>query len=175
MAVLLFPGKLGYNSRGKGMFKLFIDVFQKLIKVDDTPQRLALAYALGVFLAFSPLIGLHTLLGLILAFLFGLSRLAVIAGVYTNTPWTVVPYYAFAIWLGNRMFPDCRFLDPTLLQFQFKDLWTYTFWATLLSDWQILIPFFVGSTVLAVILALFSYPFSLAFILYLKRSQGSNR
>src|SRR5262245_66491344 len=51
-----------------------------LLHTHDTPQRTAAAYALGVFLGFSPLLGLHTILGLILAFALSLNRVAVLLG-----------------------------------------------------------------------------------------------
>ena len=34
-----------------------------LLHIDDTPERTAAAFALGVFFGFSPFLGLHTLLG----------------------------------------------------------------------------------------------------------------
>ena len=37
---------------------------EQLLHTHDTPQRTAAAYALGVFFGFSPLLGLHTVLGL---------------------------------------------------------------------------------------------------------------
>ncbi len=43
---------------------------EQLLHTHDTPHRTAGAYALGVFLAFSPMLGLHTVLGLALAFVF---------------------------------------------------------------------------------------------------------
>jgi hypothetical protein len=52
----------------------------RLLNLNDTPERIAFAFAIGVFLAFSPLLGLHTFLGLTLAFLFGLNRVAVLVG-----------------------------------------------------------------------------------------------
>src|ERR671912_2319181 len=73
---------------------------EQLLHTHDTPQRTALAYALGVFLGFSPVLGLHTVLGLILAFALSLNRVAVLLGVYSNLPWILVPYYTLATWLG---------------------------------------------------------------------------
>ena len=52
----------------------FRHYLRRLLALDDTPERIALAFAVGVFLAFSPLLGLHTVLGLAIAFLFGLNR-----------------------------------------------------------------------------------------------------
>ena len=40
-----------------------------LLHVDDTPERTAAAFALGVFFGFSPFLGFHTILGIAFAFL----------------------------------------------------------------------------------------------------------
>jgi uncharacterized protein (DUF2062 family) len=73
---------------------------EQLLHTHDTPHRTAAAYALGVFLGFSPLLGLHTALGLALAFLLGLNRVAVVLGVYSNLPWILPAYYAVSTLAG---------------------------------------------------------------------------
>jgi uncharacterized protein len=73
---------------------------EQLLHTHDTPQRTAAAYALGVFFGFSPMLGLHTILGLVFAFALNLNRVAVLLGVYSNLPWLLVPYYTLATWLG---------------------------------------------------------------------------
>src|ERR671915_2613168 len=72
---------------------------EQLLHTHDTPERTAGAFALGVFLGFSPFLGLHTILGLILAFALNLNRIAVLLGVYSNLPWILVPYYTLTTWL----------------------------------------------------------------------------
>ena len=59
-----------------------------LLHIDDTPERTAAAFALGVFFGFSPLLGFHTLLGVVAAFVLNLNRVAVLLGVYSNLPWS---------------------------------------------------------------------------------------
>ena len=66
---------------------------EQLLHTHDTPHRTALAYAVGVFFGFSPVLGLHTVLGLAIAFLFGLNRIAVVLGIYSNLPWILPAYY----------------------------------------------------------------------------------
>ena len=41
---------------------------EQLLHTHDTPERTAAAYAVGVFFGFSPFLGLHTVLGLVVAF-----------------------------------------------------------------------------------------------------------
>jgi uncharacterized protein (DUF2062 family) len=64
-----------------------------LLRVDDAPHRTALAFGLGAFIAFSPLLGLHTLLALGIALAFRLNRVAILLGAYINNPWTLAPLY----------------------------------------------------------------------------------
>jgi uncharacterized protein len=82
---------------GSARVRLWLD---QLLHTHDTPQRTAVAYAVGVFFGFSPFLGLHTILGLIVAFTFGLNRVAVLLGVYSNLPWILPAYYTLATMLG---------------------------------------------------------------------------
>src|SRR5207248_3772820 len=74
-----------------------------LLHIDDTPERTAAAFALGVFFGFSPLLGLHTVLGVLFAFLLNLNRVAVLLGVYSHLPWVIAPYYAFVTMAGAQI------------------------------------------------------------------------
>src|SRR3954466_1041623 len=73
---------------------------EELLHTHDTPQRTAAAYALGVFFGFSPLLGLHTILGLVFAFALNLNRVAVLLGIYSNLPWILPAYYTLATMAG---------------------------------------------------------------------------
>ncbi|HEY3886316.1 MAG TPA: DUF2062 domain-containing protein, partial [Vicinamibacterales bacterium] len=66
---------------------------EQLLHTHDTPERTAAAFALGVLIGFSPLLGVHTLLGVVLAFALNLNRVAVLLGVYSNLPWILPAYY----------------------------------------------------------------------------------
>ena len=48
---------------------MFRAAFRRLLAIDDPPERTALAFSIGVFIAFSPFLGLHTLMATALAFL----------------------------------------------------------------------------------------------------------
>ncbi len=73
---------------------------QMLVHVNDTPHRIALAFGVGVFIAFSPVLGIHTAMALGIAFAFRLSRVAMLVGAYINNPWTLVPMYMGGTLLG---------------------------------------------------------------------------
>jgi len=143
------------------------DFIKKLLHVDDTPERTALAYSIGIFLGFSPFLGLHTLVGLAIAFLFGLNRPAILLGVWTNSPWWIVPYYVGATWVGMRMTGFS--IDWTTLKgiFQFgmdQEFMSSVFWSRVASQGGLLLSFLIGSFILCTLLSLAAYPLSLRWI-----------
>ena len=138
-----------------------------LLHIDDTPERTAAAFALGVFFGFSPFLGLHTVLGVVAAFLLNLNRVAVLLGVYSNLPWIIAPYYAFATMAGARITGHKL---PPGLRSQLGALFELTvfgteFWHRLITILKPLLwPYTVGSTFGALVLAALAYPLALAFV-----------
>jgi uncharacterized protein (DUF2062 family) len=139
---------------------------EKLLHIHDTPERTAAAFSLGVFLGFSPFLGLHTAIGLALAFALNLNRVAVLIGVYLHLPWFFGPYYAagtaLGAWLtGARLPAD---LLPRLQAIRQLDGWPVRFEALGNLIRPLLPSYLIGSTILALILAAVAYWGSLAFI-----------
>jgi len=130
-------------------------LINRLLELDDTPERIAQAFALGVFLAFSPLIGVSAFLGLIIAISFGLNRFALFLGVFINNPCTLIPICAAGTYLGGLLigFPS----RPSLPSLEWQALWHRDFWLQLAGQWQILKPMVIGSFVLSAVLSAFSY------------------
>jgi uncharacterized protein (DUF2062 family) len=83
--------------------RYFRDRLRELFKFDEPPHRLALAFALGVFVAFSPWIGLHIASAFFLAWALRLNKVVVLTASFINNPWTIVPMYAFCLWFGVKI------------------------------------------------------------------------
>lgn len=83
--------------------KYIRDRIRSVFQLKDSPNKLASAFALGVFIAFTPTIGLHTISCLFLAWLFRFSKLVVLTAAFLNNPWTIVPLYGFCLWLGIKI------------------------------------------------------------------------
>src|SRR5881397_3099569 len=138
-----------------------------LLHVADTPERTAAAFALGVFFGFSPFLGLHTLLGILFAFLLNLNRVAVLLGVYSNLPWVIAPYYAFVTWQAARITGHRL---PPGFNAQFRALFELSvfhtdFWHRLITIVKpLLVPYAIGSTIGALLAAAAAYPLALAFV-----------
>ena len=147
-------------------FKRIRSWLEQLLHTHDTPHRTALAYALGVFLGFSPVLGLHTVMGLALAFIFGLNRVAVVLGVYSNLPWLVPAYYTLATVAGAailRVDVQPKALEEAMRSFSAAS------WGELAGLARHLAPllwaYVLGSTLGALLLAGIAYRVSLAMIL----------
>jgi hypothetical protein len=128
----------------------FRERFRTIFKVKDSPHRIALAFAIGVFWGMSPLLGFHTIGAFLTAWIFSLNRLVAIAGVCVGNPWTLVPIYTFCLWLGAKLtgmkqiIPDINWNDISFIY--------------LLTKLQYLLkPFIVGSTIVATIAGIASY------------------
>ena len=127
---------------------------QILIHVEDSPSRVALAFALGVFIAFFPLLGIHTGLAIGVALLFRLNKVAILAGAWTNNPWTIAPMYSAGTLLG------CFILgvSPTSLGEIDWALHGRAFYESLAAGLRpLLLPFVAGNLALGAAAALVSF------------------
>lgn len=138
----------------------------QLLHTHDTPQRTAAAYALGVFFGFSPLLGLHTLLGLAFAFALNLNRVAVLLGIYSNLPWILPAYYTLATVLGAAIL---RVKVPPGLLHELTRVLAEASWTDFRTLAHALTPlawaYLLGSTIGATILAVIAYRVSLAMVI----------
>ncbi|MBI3401398.1 MAG: DUF2062 domain-containing protein [Acidobacteria bacterium] len=153
----------------KALVRRWLD---QLLHIDDTPERTAASFALGVFFGFSPFLGFHTLLAITCAFLLNLNRVAALLGVYANLPWIIAPYYAVATMVGAQM---TRHRIPRGFRAQLGALFDLSmyegeFWHRLVVVLKPLaIPYAVGSTFGALLLAAAAYQLALAFVKSRKR------
>lgn len=125
-----------------------------LLHVDASPHRTALAFGIGVFIAFFPILGIHTGLALAIGFYFRLSRAALLTGAYVNNPWTIAPMYMAGTLLG------CAFLgvSPHGLDAIDWKLHGSAFYAALLASLRPYVwPYLVGNLALGVLCGLVAY------------------
>jgi uncharacterized protein (DUF2062 family) len=147
---------------------------EQLLHTHDTPRRTAAAFALGIFLGFSPFLGLHALMGLALAFLLRLNRVAVLVGVYANLPWILVPYYTLATIAGAALLGVD--VHPQALK-EAMNVVAASSWRNLAESTRVLAPllwaYTIGSTLGALLLAAISYQASLSMLLAHRRRRDA--
>jgi uncharacterized protein (DUF2062 family) len=105
---------------------------------------------LGIFIAFSPAYGLHTVMVILFTWMFELNFVALMAGAFVNNPWTIVPILGATYWTGAVLMG--RTDVPT---FDWQDL---SFMGIYHQVLPYAIPFALGGLVLSVVGALVTYP-----------------
>lgn len=141
----------------------FRDKFRAVFQVKDTPHRIALAFALGVFMGVSPFIGLHYLGGFLAAWLFRLNKLITLIGVSVNNPWTIVPISSFSVWVGAKLIgvkqvlPEVDWGNITITKIISKFTDMDKFISMMKELMPLIASFFVGSFVICIFFAIASY------------------
>lgn len=155
---------------------MFRSAFRRLLALDDPPERTALAFSIGIFIAFSPFLGLHTIMATLVAFIFRFNKIAIYTGTFINNPFlTLVPiiilsYAIGAFILGRPLkIPEAGvelLKDPHLL--------TADYYRRLFNEfWSIVWPFTVGSTALSVVCSLVAYPVTSSLLRARKRAKAA--
>lgn len=126
------------------------DKLSAIFSIKDSPKKIAASFAVGVFIGMSPILGLHTVLGIAAAWIFRLNKFVTIIGVYVTNPWTIVPIYTFATWLGAKLL-GIKKIIPAIN-------WNDISFAYLVKKMgHLLLPFLVGTTLLGLLSAIAGY------------------
>ncbi|MBT3455853.1 DUF2062 domain-containing protein [bacterium] len=146
--------RIMFSSVRKRAFQFLKDLALK----EKSPNKLALSFAMGVYIAICPFLFLHTLMIFVFAWLFRLNTAVTFAtGYVVNNPFSMVPIfatdYAFGYWLLHKVFNfTTHELNP--------------FWITYINEainQKIGIPdacfwsFMVGGNIIAIVAGVASY------------------
>lgn len=139
-------------------WKRFVDFFvERVLHAHDTPHRIALGVAIGIFVAWTPTVGFQMVLTVALAWLLGANKLVGVPFVWISSPLTFVPIYLPNYYVGRWILssdvppPDfSKMADVTGGWLE----WATTWWSV---TWQAILPLWVGSLVVAAALAIPTY------------------
>ena len=135
----------------------------KVLQLQESPHRIALAFAVGVFIAFSPTYGLHTLSSVFLAWAIRLNYAAIILGNFVNNPWTTIPILGATMWTG------CFILGiPDTPTFSWGNLSPETIMKVAMPY---VLPFTLGACTLGLLCSLLAYPLALFMITRYKKQR----
>ncbi len=92
-----------YNKKRRRNFLLKLrPVFRWVLKLRSSSYAIAGGLGLGMFLAFTPTVGIQIILAVVLATLLNVNRPAAMIPVWITNPVTVAPIYTFNYWLGLK-------------------------------------------------------------------------
>jgi uncharacterized protein (DUF2062 family) len=135
------------------------DFFLSLITKEPSPHKLAVAFSIGVYIAFSPFPGFHTVMVFLFTWLFNLNWFVMFAAnTIVNNPWTMVPVYAADYVCGNTVCyatfgHNFMAYNPSWMN------WLNSMIAQYLNLSEIsLCSFLIGGNILGITCAILSYP-----------------
>jgi len=151
------------NNKKEGRIKRAVRfVYLKLVRINDSPQRVALGLGLGVFLGLLP--GTGPLASLSLAFLFRLNRISALLGSLLTNTWLSFATFPLSVKVGSVIMGlEWQAVKQGVLallkDFHWHDLFR-------ISAIHVLLPVIIGYCVLGLGFALIAY---LLALLVLKR------
>ena len=148
--------KLGQITLKRGVSRLLLRL-NRLIHLGESPERTAFAFALGVFIAFTPTFGFHYITALLVFWLLRLNLPALLTGTTMNNPLTIAPIYSFCLWIGLLLVGGKEPRKPIDWELS---------WSLIAQLRPLLIPFLVGTLVIGIIAAACSYWLVYRWLLY---------
>ncbi len=169
------PHKPGVKPEFTGKRRIVIPfraVFKWLVRLRRSPRAVAGGFAMGVFVAFTPTMGVQIFLVIFLGTILNLNRPAAILAVWITNVATMVPIYTFNYWVGSLIWegPPVAEVYKTFgamgSQLVKLDFWDFReqFEAMLGLSTSIVIPLLIGSLIVGIIAAAVTYLIGMSII-----------
>ena len=160
------------KTADKGLLRKAASKLIAIAKQKDTPHRIALGLALGIFIGVLPIMGIQMVVVTLVAIPLRGNLKAAIAGVWISNPVTFIPMY-WSYYRFGLLFTPSRRIS-----------WDH-FYATMMrySDWDefletstdILVPMWIGAGILAVVFAIPTYLFTYRFVIRYRALRARRR
>ncbi|MBI5694226.1 MAG: DUF2062 domain-containing protein [Nitrospirae bacterium] len=162
------------------------DRLRHILHLDETPHLLAKSFAAGVFIAFTPFIGLHILSALVVAWAFRLNKVVTLTGTMVCNPWTIAFIFIGPTWLTVMAMRHVGMDVPPLNydtvsgHFMFVlesySVWQARFWVEFLQEFKPYIAaVLVGTTLAGAAAAFASYFAAVKWIWFYRLKKAERR
>lgn len=125
--------------------------YERFVKIRGTPPEIALGLALGLFVAMSPFMGLHTAIAVCLAAVLKWNKISAAIGVWLSNPLTAPVIYG-ATWFAGSKITGATLAENLPHTFSFKASLQF-----LLNTPAILSTLTIGGIVLGIPLSILGY------------------
>ena len=85
------------------MGSFFKKIFERFIRIRGTPREIALGFALGLFIGFSPTMGIQIAMGVFVAALLKWNKITAAIGVQVTNPLTAPFIYSITYVIGAKL------------------------------------------------------------------------
>lgn len=160
------------NSPDSGEVSTGIGFWRKLLQLDDTPESIALGAAVGMFIAWTPTVGIQMIVVIMLALVIPMNRLAALIVIYISNPLTMIPMYYLEYVIGLQILGDQAMNYDAFLEF-FNEILEIanreTFWSATRVfleqlGYPVLKALVLGGTILGILTAVPTYPLTLRWV-----------
>jgi uncharacterized protein len=140
-------------------FRLLKKYYYKILRSNGTPHSLAISVALGFFVGCFVPTGGHTVIVLLLAFLFKADKILAFAATWIANPYTITFLYPFFCFVGARILG----IDMTFQQIDreiMNIIHDFSWHNLILLGEELAFSFFVGGFIFGIILGGIGYYFT---------------
>ena len=153
------------------MFKKLSKLVQTILSLQDTEHSIALGTAIGLFVAWTPTVGIHMILVVGLTLLLRANKAAGLIAVYLSNPLTILPMY----WIDYRL--GALVLHQELTYEELRTILHYHGWVGFKAAfWKICVdlagPMWLGGLVLALVHAIPGYYLTRWAVVRFRRRHG---
>ena len=113
-------------------------------------EKLTLSSCIGIYIAFSPFPGGHTIMMFLARWLFNINFPILFIATSINNPWTIVPFFTLDYFFGHWLIHTVLGINPG---------WSISLAKVFGSGEVCVWSFFIGGNILGISVALLSYPF----------------
>lgn len=134
----------------RGWWRAWQYFIKRVLRLQGTPHAIALGVAAGVFVSFTPFVGLHVTMALIFAWVTGGNLIGAVLGTFVGNPLTFPVIWASTFYFGNWM------LGKAAVPFHFsaaKSLQTESFDVL----WPLIKPMIVAGVPMGILFAIACY------------------
>ena len=124
-------------------------IFTNALKSGNSPEKLTQSFCVGLYIAFAPFPGVHSVMMLFAKWWWGLNFPVLFFATSINNPWTMIPFYSFDYFFGYWIVHDL---------FGFNPKWVFSFAKIFGSGEICLWSFLIGGNILGLIFAFVFYP-----------------
>jgi len=127
--------------------------YLRLVRVNDSPEKVALGFAIGVTVGIFPTFGLGIVIVILLAWLTNINKASAIIGSLVMNPWTSPFFWVLSFFTGSLMLGNN--INETAVQI--KSLKTHgDLWEAVLGK-RLILPYIIGNITVTAVSAATSY------------------
>ena len=122
-----------------------MDKLCEAARMKTSAHEIALGMGVGTFIAFLPIFGFQTLLGIVLIFIIKMNKITTFIGIYLTNPITIPPVFTFNYFVGKLIVGNGNGLQDGISFFSLESL---------LAHYK---PLLVGSIIVGIFAAVAAY------------------